>query len=344
MKLRGVILKLTVFTIATATVTVILASAIGNFALFRARYDIKAAFNDATGLLPGDPVTLAGVKVGKVSSTRVDHGVAIVGLSLDRAVKIPRSTHIEIRYRNLLGLRVVNLDPGDGAGPYFAKGDLVPTSQTEGPLDLDTIFNNLKPLLTGINPSDINTLAEALVAAIAPHSEDIAATLGNTSKLLGSLAGKDAQLGSLVDSLGTVATSVADQRAQLTQLLGNLATLSSTLASDSPEIDRVLQNLNTSTGSLARLVGNNRTSLDRDLGNIATLLELVRKHQADLAQIVSKLDDVQRATLKAMSYGEWVNLFIPAFCVAGTTGCENATSSAAARSDGVGLYAPGGTP
>ena len=289
------------------------------------RYSISAAFNDATGLLPGDPVTLSGVKVGKVSSARVDHGVAIVGLSIDRGVKLPRATHIEIRYRNLLGLRVVNLDPGDGTAPYLDPGDRVPATQTEGPLDLDTIFNNLKPLLTGIAPGDINALSEALVQAIAPHKADIDGILSDTSKLLGALSTKDAQIGSLVDNLATVSTAVADQRVQLEQLLGNLATIADTLSTDSGQLDRVLVNLNTATGELAHLVKTNRTSLERDIGNVATLLELVRKHQADLVQILQNLDDVQRATLKAMSYGEWVNLYIPALCLAGSPGCENAT-------------------
>jgi phospholipid/cholesterol/gamma-HCH transport system substrate-binding protein len=332
MKLRGVLFKLVIFTAATLAVTVLLASQIGNFALLRARYSIQAAFTDATGLAPGDPVTLAGVKVGKVDGARVDHGIAIVKLAIDKHVKLPKATHIEIRYRNLLGLRVVNLDPGAGTGPYLAAGDLVPATQTEGPLDLDTIFNNLRPLLTGINPSDINVLSEALVQAIAPHKGDIDAILADTSKLLGTLSTKDQALGSLVDSLSTVSTAVADQRVQLEQLLSNLATIADTLASDSGQLDRVLVNLNTATGELATLVKNNRSSLERDIGNIATLLELVRKHQADLVQILGHLDDVQRATLKAMSYGEWANLFIPALCLAGTAGCENATPSAPAGS------------
>ncbi|HLW17891.1 MAG TPA: MlaD family protein [Actinomycetota bacterium] len=330
MKLRGVLFKLGIFTVATLAVTVVLASQIGNFALLRSRYQIRAAFNDATGVSPGDPVTLAGVKVGKVDGANVDHGIAIVKLAIDKSVKLPTSTHIEIRYRNLLGLRVVNLDPGAGTGPYLSPGDLVPTTQTEGPLDLDTIFNNLKPLLTGINPSDINALSEALVQAIAPHKADIDQVLSDTSKLLGTLSTKDAQIGSLIDNLGTVSTAVADQRVQLEQLLSNLATLADSLSADSGQLDRVLVNLNTATGELAHLVKTNRTSLERDIGNIAKLLELVRKHQADLAEILQKLDDVQRATLKAMSYGEWVNIYIPALCLAGTPGCENATSSSSA--------------
>ena len=173
------------------------------------------------------------------------------GLAIDQSVKLPQSTHVEIRYRNLLGLRVVNLDPGAGTGPYLSAGDLVPATQTEGPLDLDTIFNNLKPLLTGINPSDINALSEALVQAIAPHKADIDQVLSDTSKLLGTLSTKDAQIGSLIDNLGTISTAVADQRVQLEQLLSNLATLADTLSADSGQLDRVLINLNTATGELA---------------------------------------------------------------------------------------------
>jgi phospholipid/cholesterol/gamma-HCH transport system substrate-binding protein len=336
-RFKGVALKLGIFTLLTATVTILLASNIGNFALFRARYSIQAAFNDATGVLAGDPVTLSGVKIGKVSSTKVERGIAIVGLSIDRGVKLPRSTHIEIRYRNLLGLRVVNLDPGAGTAPYLAPNDRVPARQTEGPLDLDEIFNNLRPLLTGLNPSDLNTISLALIQALEGHKDDLDTIFGDTSKLLGTLSGKDRQLGELVDALGTVSTSVAGQRAQLEQLLGNLASLADTLAGDSGQLDDVLTNLNIATGDLARLVSKNRSSLERDLGNIATLLELVRAHQADLVQIAGHLDDVQRATLKAMSYGEWVNLYIPAFCLAGTPGCENAVSSSSSSSGPSGL-------
>src|SRR5215831_12778831 len=98
MKLRGVLFKLGIFTLATLAVTVVLASQIGNFALLKSRYSIRAAFTDATGVSSGDPVTLAGVKIGKVDGANVDHGIAIVKLAIDKNVKLPRATHIEIRY------------------------------------------------------------------------------------------------------------------------------------------------------------------------------------------------------------------------------------------------------
>jgi phospholipid/cholesterol/gamma-HCH transport system substrate-binding protein len=305
---------------------------IGNFALLKSRYPVAAVFDDVTGLLNNDPVTLAGVTVGKVTGQHVEKGLAVVDLSVDKAIKLPRTTRVEIKYRNLLGLRVVTLDPGDGAGPYLAPRERIPVGQTQGPLDLDAVFNNLKPLLTGINASDINTISKALLVSFAKHKDDFDAVLADTATLFGAMAGKDQELGSLIDSTATLATTVASERAQLERLLTSFATVAETLAGNSSRLDRTLVNLNTATGELAKLIADNRGSLERDLDDLVTVLELVMRHQGDLSQIATHLDDQLRATLKAMSFGEWGNLYVPAFCIVDLdAACDNGTSTAAVQ-------------
>ncbi len=328
MKFRGVALKLAVFTVFTGAVTIMLASIIGNFGLLKNRYPIAAVFDDVTGLLNNDPVTLAGVTVGKVKGQRVEKGLAVVELSVDKAIELPRTTRVEIKFRNLLGLRVVSLDPGDGAGPYLKPNERIPVGQTQGPLDLDAVFNNLKPLLTGINSDDVNTISKALLVSFAKHKDDIDAVLADTATFLGAIAGKDQQLGSLVDSTATLATSVAAERSQLERLLTSFATVAETLAGNSSALDRTLGNLNTATGELAKLIADNRRSIERDIDDLATVLELVMRHQGDLRQIATHLDDQLRATLKAMSFGEWGNLYVPAFCMVDLdAACENGTTA-----------------
>ncbi len=343
MKFRSVATKLIVFALFTGTVTILLASNIGNFGLFKSRYAVSAVFDDVTGLLSNDPVTLAGVTIGKVTGQHVEKGRAVVDLSIDKSVRLPKSTTVEIRYRNLLGLRVVNLTPGAGAAPFLRPKDRIPREQTQGPLDLDTVFNNLRPLLTGINSSDINTISKALVVSFAKHKDDIDAVLADTATFLGALAGKDVQLGSLVDNLGAVATSVADERERLQRLLGAFAGVAETLAGDSSQLDRTLVNLNTATGELGRLIKDNRGSLERDLDDLVTVLELVLKHQGDLKQITTHLDDVLHATLQVMSFGEWANLYVPALCLSSIPGCDNATPASAANEPrGLGALLSGG--
>ena len=330
MKFRSVAIKLFIFTAFTGAVTILLASVIGNFGLFKHRYPVAAVFDDVTGLLNSDPVTLAGVTIGKVTGLHVEHGRAIVYLSIDKDVRLPRATTVEIKYRNLLGLRVVAVDPGDGIGPYLRPRDRIPVSQTLGPLDLDTVFNNLQPLLTGINASDINTLSKAILVSFAKHKDDIDAVLSDTATFLNTLSGKDVQLGTLVDNVATVATTVANERDQLAKLLSAFSTISDTLAGDSSQLDRTLGNLNTATAQLAKLIKDNHASLDKDLDNLVTLLNLVVHHQGDLKQIANHLDDQLASTLRAMTYGEWANLFIPALCIDGVTpGCDNAPPASA---------------
>ncbi|MGH2786000.1 MAG: MlaD family protein [Actinomycetota bacterium] len=338
MKFKGVALKLGIFAAFTGFVTILLATIIGNFSPFRSRYPVAAVFDDVTGLIASDPVTLAGVTVGKVKSARVEKGLAVVELSIDSGVKLPRTTTVEVRYRNLIGLRVVNLDPQDGQPPYLKDGERIPLEQTQGPLDLDKVFNNLKPLLTGFNASDLNTLSKALVVSFADHKDDIDAVLADTATFFGALAPKGDDLGSLIEGVATVATAAADERAELERLLTALANVGGTLAGNSDELGRILTNLDTVTGDLGRLIRDNRAGLEQDIDDLAEVLGIVVDHQADLTQVLNHLDDQLRATLRAMSYGEWGNLYVYALCTTLTApDCDNGeiTTSTVARERGL---------
>ena len=346
MKFKGVALKLGLFAAFTGFVTIVLASIIGNFSPFRSRYPVAAVFDDVTGLLQGDPVTLAGVTVGKVNGAHVEKGLAVVDMSIDSAVKLPKATTVEVRYRNLIGLRVVNLDPQEGAPPYLRSGDRIPLEQTQGPLDLDKVFNNLKPLLTGFNASDLNTISKALVVSFANHKDDIDAVLADTATFFGALSGAGDDLGSLIEGVATVASAAADERAELERLLSALATVGTTLAGNSDELGRILTNLDTVTGDLGRLIRDNRAGLEQDLDDLAEVLGIVLDHQTDLTQVLNHLDDQLRATLRAMSYGEWGNLYVYALCVTAVApGCDNASasSSTVARERGLDTLFAGAT-
>jgi phospholipid/cholesterol/gamma-HCH transport system substrate-binding protein len=315
-KFRSAAVKLFIFAAFTGAVTIMLASVIGNFSPFRARYSVAAVFDDVTGLLKADPVTLAGVTIGKVKGARVEKGLAVVELSIDSGVKLPRTTTVEVRYRNLIGLRVVNLDPGDGRPPYLEENERIPLEQTQGPLDLDKVFNNLKPLLTGFNASDLNTLSKALVVSFANHKDDIDAVLADTATFFGALSGKGAELGSLISNVATVATAAAGEREQLQRLLASLATVSETVV----------------TGDLGRLIKNNRASLEQDIDDLAEVLQIVLEHRVDLTQVLNHLDDQLRATLRAMSFGEWGNLYVYALCVRQLSPtCDNGSSAGASQ-------------
>lgn len=319
--MRAITIKLALFSLVTTAMTVALASVIGNFGLLAQRYEVEALFEDATGLLKGDLVTVAGVEVGKVTEAQVQEGFALVTMKVDDSVSIPTDSRISIRYRNLIGQRVVLIQPGTSSS-MLKEGDRVPSTQTLGPLDLNKVFNNLRPLLATVEAADVNTISTALVESFAKHKSDLDAVLRDTAVVTKELATRDTKIANLIADVDSVASSLADHQAELRALLEDFATISSTLAQRSGSIDKTLTNLERATGDFGRLIAGNRPALDRDLSDIATLLALVVKHQSDIDVITRQLDDVLRATARGTTYGEWGSLYVFSLCSEGSPGCE----------------------
>src|ERR687895_695928 len=124
--MRGTALKLTAFTIFTIIITFWLASIIGKLSPFKDVYSLSAEFTDATGILNGDPVKIAGVPVGKVTSFSVEEGEAVVEMEIEGDVEIPTNSTFDIKFLNLLGQRVINILPAEVPGTeVYDDGDTV---------------------------------------------------------------------------------------------------------------------------------------------------------------------------------------------------------------------------
>ena len=75
------------------------------------RHEYKAEFIDATGVIKGDDVRIAGVKVGTVKGVEiVDRTRALVTFAVEDEAQVTQpATHATIRYRNLVGQRYISL-------------------------------------------------------------------------------------------------------------------------------------------------------------------------------------------------------------------------------------------
>ena len=117
--MRGTLIKLAAFFVASILCLAWLGNQIGQLrgpaGAFHKTYKVNAAFTDATGLVKGDDVRLAGVRVGKVAALKVDKGQAIVSMAVDHAYKLPADSRFELHWKNLLGQRYVQAVPPDGA-------------------------------------------------------------------------------------------------------------------------------------------------------------------------------------------------------------------------------------
>lgn len=95
-------------------------------------YYLTAGFENIGGLKTRSPVTVSGVRVGRVDSIDYDSGnyEAVVTMRIDKAYdKFPEDTSASIFTAGLLGEQYVALEPG-GAMENLADGDRIQLTQS----------------------------------------------------------------------------------------------------------------------------------------------------------------------------------------------------------------------
>ena len=318
--------KLTIFTIATIIVTFWLASVIGKLNPFDATYQIKAVFSDATGILNGDPVKIAGVDVGKVVSFEVTGGEAIITMEIDGDVDdLPENVIAEIKFRNLLGQRIVNLVEPDAPSsePLATDGTgTIPVENTFPALDLSVVFNNLRPLINSTNPEEINTVARAVLQVFEGREDDFAKILRNVGEVTQELAGRDQRLARLVTNLDEL-TEVLNQESQsIRKGVDRFGDLMASLADLTPTIERVVTQLDDASDRFGNLLVRNRVNLDQELEDLNTIISIVDDHLGPLDTIAKNLKEILLATARSQSYGKWWTLYVPNLCPEEPVGCR----------------------
>ena len=99
---------------------------------------LTGSFDEIGGLSVRAPVTIAGVKVGRVESIGLDDDLrATVAIDVDAALELPIDTAAGIRTAGLLGDQFIALEPG-------AEDELLVTGDelefTESALNLDKLI------------------------------------------------------------------------------------------------------------------------------------------------------------------------------------------------------------
>jgi len=95
-------------------------------------YRVKAKFDNIGSLKVRSPVTMAGVRIGRVSAINFDHITyeAVVTLNIEAGYKtIPEDTFAKIYTAGLLGEQYVGLDPG-GSEAFLREGSEITLTQS----------------------------------------------------------------------------------------------------------------------------------------------------------------------------------------------------------------------
>ena len=338
--LRTTVLKLAAFTALTLSLTGLLAAIIGNIQPFTRFYTVTAEFTDVTGLLNTDVVKVAGVTVGKVAGSRVaisprtGRAKAVVFLKVRKDVAIPDNARAAIRFRNLLGQRmvVITRDPANPEAPALPRNGkaVIPLERTTPPFDLGIVFNNLRPVLQALDPRSVNTVSRAIVQVFGGREAELQQMVSNLADLSEALARRGPVVTDLVTNISHVASTVAAHDGDLASVLDSLDAIVGTLGNRSGELARAVDNLGVASAGTAKIIADNRPGLDETIAKLRVVLDMLARQKSDLDAALKTLPSTTDALDRATTYGEWANL--NGVCINGVCGAgfsSDATGSSA---------------
>src|SRR5439155_49179 len=132
---------------------------VGGMKIFHRSYSIKAEFSDASDVGPGDPVRVAGIDVGKVSSIKRQPHSIMMALQINKGVKLSQGISASVRLRTLLGKKFIDIaDPG--AGPDIAAGAVVPETRTKPATDVDQVITAFRGSVQRTDVAAINNVMQ----------------------------------------------------------------------------------------------------------------------------------------------------------------------------------------
>jgi phospholipid/cholesterol/gamma-HCH transport system substrate-binding protein len=309
-KTLSALVKLVVFMVVTTLATGVLVIIIGNIT-FGSSNSYKADFVDATGLVKGDDIRIAGVKVGSVQGVSiVDRDRAQVTFSVQADTALMQSTHADIRYRNLVGQRYIALTNEIGSTGVLKPGSTIPTSRTSPALDLTVLFNGFKPLFQALSPSDVNELSYEIIQVFQGQGGTLNGMLAHTASITQTLADRDQVIGHLITNLNSVLAHVGDRNRQLNRLITTFRDFVGGLKHDRGAILGSLDQISNLTVQTADLVSGIRQPFVSDIHHLRGFAGHLDRGKSEIDRVLQvmpiKLTKVGRTAI----YGSWFNFYL----------------------------------
>jgi phospholipid/cholesterol/gamma-HCH transport system substrate-binding protein len=250
---------LLVFLLAAVVGAAIAASSGGGGGAYR----VRAVFDNASFLIPGEDVKIAGVKVGTIDHLDLtrDNKAAVVLRINDPAFRpFRRDATCRVGLQSLIGEQFVDCTPTQARGPGVkpapplpqlktgpGKGEyLLPVSQTTTPVNQDLIFNIMRVPERDRLRLIINELGAGLAGnggQLRQALKRANPALQQTDRVISVLARQNRTVARLVDESDQVLTPLAKRRRALAGFIGKAGRTAQATAARGDALERDLQKL-----------------------------------------------------------------------------------------------------
>jgi phospholipid/cholesterol/gamma-HCH transport system substrate-binding protein len=261
--------------IAAAVVTVVIATMLLIHGLGVGYRHYTAEFLQAASLRPGNPIVVAGIPVGNVTSMKLVGDHVEAGLKIRDNIALGKDSRAKIKVTTILGSRYLSLEP-NGSAPLPNKTfDL---SHTEVPYDLQAA---LQDATTTFEQVDSDRFAQSLAVlgrqlqgmpAVVPQA------IHNIDSLSSIIAVRRDQLRDLLKSTEQVTNTVRRQQAGIGNLINQGQDLLGQFVARRAVFHAMMQSLTNLLDTMGQIVVNDRSGLQALINDMRDFTGLMAQH------------------------------------------------------------------
>lgn len=282
-------------------------------------YQVRARFQDVLDLVPNAGVRVNDVPVGRVSAIGLagSSWQAEVTMTINGDVHLPANAIAELRQSSLLGEKYVEL-----AGPpapeqptgALRNNAVIPIDRTNRNPEVEEVLGALSLLLNGGGVGQLQDITQQLNDALAGRQADVRSLLSNVNTLVTSLDAQRDDITRALDAVNRLSASLNDQRGNLDTALQNLGPGLAVLNQQRDQLVTMLKSLDQLSGVATNVVNSTQSDLVRDLNDLAPTLRQLAAAGNDLPNSFETLvtfpfpDNV----VDAVKGSDYVNLYINA--------------------------------
>ena len=219
-------------TVLIVIVAVFLAYNANNGLPFVPTYDVWAQLPSGANLVKGNEVRVGGFRVGVVDKIVPQYDPALhktiarIHMKLDKSVQpLAKNTTLIVRQRSALGLKYVQITPGNSPQTYRA-GDTIPLKFAGNPVEIDDVFGTFNKPTREASQGSLQGFGDALAGRGESLNAAIAALnpfLVHLTPVMRNLADPSTQLDQFFKQIGNASAEVAPVARVNAELFGKLA-------------------------------------------------------------------------------------------------------------------------
>jgi phospholipid/cholesterol/gamma-HCH transport system substrate-binding protein len=252
--------------------------------------DVDAVFDDVGDLPPLGQVQAADVRIGRVTSIRLEGFDARVTMQIDASARLPRNSSALVRSTSLLGEQFIEIQrPEQPSREQLRDGDVIPIERTGIAATLDDVFLQLGAILQQGGFDDFAVFIDSAAEIVRGKEEQLGQVFTELRTLTGTIAGRSTEIGSAVDSLDTAFAAFAGGSDTLRRSVSSSADATQILADQQEDLNRLVDALDRFAAVSASYSSATTPASDRALKDLRPILDQLKNSAGDLDQSLAAL-------------------------------------------------------